>query len=193
MAGQAIETFIAVDPGLDYVAASLWNVTDWRGDSRLEVCGRRFLGVRTCRTAADEELPVRLNQLRDWIGGLVWLEGENAAWCSPTVVAIELPPIASAYQRNRGAQRTRTDPTIAKRAPFYMALGALAVSCLPARVVLVPPPAGVKKARYPGELDRRAIVQHAVPGALRHGQANQDVVDAIALGLDCLTRWPLSV
>lgn len=187
---QQLETFVAVDPGLDYVAASYWNVTGWRGDSRLELCARRFLGVRTVRTSSRDPLPERLLKLQRWMNRLV--ETEPDEWQQPDVVAIELPPIATAYRRNRYAQRSKTDPGAANRAPFYMALGALVAGCgeLP-RVVLVPPPPGRKKARFEGDLDRRAIVERLLPHALTRGKNNQDVVDSIAIGLDCLTRWPL--
>lgn len=174
---------LAVDPGLDLAAASLFEFEEAKPYTPrgAALCYRTFY---TCETHPEWEMLRRLETLRAWMHDLVNLT-VNLVGGHPGLVFFEEPALAGAYARNRKGRAGNLIP--ASMAQFWQAFAALQLGAhpvTPRRVFRVRALQIAKEAR--ARVVRFGLGPDFAKGP-RGGELG-DVLDATFLGLYVLGR-----
>lgn len=170
----------AVDPGLDLVAAAVFDLAAWHPSHRFEKAATSYKSTHTQETSPRAELHDRLCVLRDW-----------AATCFVDVcrVYVEKPALFGAYGRNRHGRSGNMIPE--GLALLNMAMGALLAGFAAdprRRVVMVPAPKIPKPRRHIAVEAAMKDVGHVEFARGPRGGKQHDVLDATFLGLYVLTH-----
>lgn len=167
----------SIDPGLDLVAAAIFDTTRLPARPQMADCGRAFERIETMTTGSTKPIWERLADIAAWPQ---WLKATHHVGR----LVIEEPRIVGAYARNRAAGGATVNPQAMSK--FWMALGALL--------------AGAERATVPLELlkalkvpkTQRALLVNTIMGKAfaqgPKGGKRPDAIDATFLGLWALSR-----
>lgn len=166
----------AIDPGLDVVAAALFETDKLPLHPQLTDVGRAFVCYEVLATPPKMPLWERLYEIGGWP---TWL---RATWRVERLL-IEEPAIWGAYAGQRRGGVTKNPAAMGK---FWMALGALLAGAKRADLSIQ-----MVKA-FPVSKEQRALAVQATMGVAYargpKGGRHQDVLDATFLGLWHLTH-----
>jgi len=168
--------FAAIDPGLDVIAAALFDTSKWEPSHQFDRAAKAYTGYTTWETSATDLLPTRLHRIFETGELLAKIDHVELAY-------VEQPSTFGAYGRNRGKGGNVIPQGMAK---FWQALGALLAGLEAAgvRIVMVPAPKIPKPKRHQAV---RAVLGKAFGMGPRGGD-RRDVLDATFLGMWALTE-----